>query len=83
MEDDSFDSLMAKQPRYPGERSRPFLCTRCKHPFSADNVGFIDREGLPVHDSCGDPGESDEYAHANGGNGYKLHPKYFPAWHRK
>ena len=65
------------------DRQVPFHCTRCGEPFTAENYGFIDRNGLPVHAKCGKPGETEEYANANGGNGYQLSPKYFAWWHQK
>jgi hypothetical protein len=75
--------IMARQPKSPDDMpERPFLCTRCGQPFREDAVGFIDRNGLPVHVECGQPGELEEYQTANSGNGYKLNPKYFPAWHK-
>jgi hypothetical protein len=77
-----FEEIMKKQPKAPGQAGgdNPFICTRCGEAMAANRIGFIDREGLPVHDACGDAGEMDEYRHANNGEGYKLNPKYFPAW---
>ena len=72
---------MRCQPKSPDDLDViPFICTRCGAAFGPDTIGFIDREGLPVHEKCGEPGEVQEYKDANGGDGYKLSRKYFPGW---
>jgi len=79
---DRLEAVMAKQPKFPGDDEHPFVCTRCGEPVAEGAEGFIDKDGLPVHAKCSTyPGEVKAYQNANGGNGYQLDPKWFPAWH--
>jgi hypothetical protein len=76
-----FEAMMAKQPKEPGEG--PFYCSRCGEDIAEGRTGFIDKDGYPVHEKCrAYPEEVKDYQNANGGNGYQLNPKYFPAWHK-
>jgi len=54
-----------------------FTCERCGVPYSTVNPGFVDRDGLPVHLTCAQPGEFEEYKNANNGQGYQLQ---LPGW---
>ena len=54
-----------------------FICERCGEQYSAENPGFVDRDGLPVHVKCGKPGELEEYKSANNGHGYQFQ---LPGW---
>lgn len=75
--------VMDRQPKSPEELdTKAFICIRCGRPMAEGAEGFISAKGFPVHVRCGKPGELQEYKDANGGNGYRLNPKYFPAWYR-
>jgi hypothetical protein len=81
LQGEAFEELMKMQPKSPNDTDfLPFICTRCGSPFTPEAVGFVDRDGLPAHVSCGEPGELQEYKDANMGLGYRLSREYFAGW---
>lgn len=72
-----------RQPKSPEETGpdKPFICAKCGEPIVEGKEGFINRDGMPQH-SFHDRVALEEYKNANNGNGYKLNPQHFPAWHK-